>query len=346
MVEKEAPFYKVAGVILLYWCTSWTAIFMNKFVYTNLKKSFDAPYFVTFIQFVAPTFALYLFSKFNKYSKIAKSFPDIKFSWHLALRVFPLSILYCLMVTMSNLCLKYVEVSFYQISRSLGIPMIPLINYLLFGETTTLRTVLSCITVVVGYIAGVDGEVNFSLKGTLFGLGASAVGTFYTIYLKRYLSNVVNNSWLLTFYTNFNSCIILPFLCLINGEIPVIWSHRSELTLHYYMWICVSGIIGLFVGITTYLQIQYTSSLSHNISGVMKNCIQTFMGAYFYGTHITAKGLAGILLVVGGSFSYAMERIQSNKNAENDQDKKALLEKQPIQSNNAIVEVTEDEQLL
>ena len=70
------------------------------------------------------------------------------------------------------------------------------------------------------------------------------------------------------------------------------------------------------------------------------------MGAYFYGTHITAKGLAGILLVVGGSFSYAMERIQSNKNAENDQDKKALLEKQPIQSDNAIVDVTEDEQLL
>ena len=158
-----------------------------------------------------------------------------RFSWHLALRIFPLSILYCLMVTMSNLCLKYVEVSFYQISRSLGIPMIPLIkykrkepltsSYLLFGETTTLRTVLSCITVVVGYvqpacltlsyIAGVDGEVNFSLKGTLFGLGASAVGTFYTIYLKRYLSNVVNNSWLLTFYTNFNSCIILPFLCLV-----------------------------------------------------------------------------------------------------------------------------------
>ena len=159
----------------------------------------------------------------------------LRFSWQLALRVFPLSVLYCLMVTMSNLCLKYVEVSFYQISRSLGIPMIPLIkynrnealisSYLLFGETTTLRTVLSCITVVIGYIrlvhvmfsyiAGVDGEVNFSLRGTLFGVGASAVGTFYTIYLKRYLSNVVNNSWLLTFYTNFNSCIILPFLCLV-----------------------------------------------------------------------------------------------------------------------------------
>ena len=111
------------------------------------------------------------------------------------------------------------------------------ISYLLFGEKTTLRTVISCISVVVGYIAGVDGEINFSLKGTLFGVGASAVGTFYTIYLKRYLTDVVDNSYLLTFYTNFNSCIILPFICLLNGEIPVVWEHRHELTFSYFFWI-------------------------------------------------------------------------------------------------------------
>lgn len=153
---------------------------------------------------------------------------------------------------MSNLCLKYVEVAFYQISRSLGIPMVPLIrysldpsithSYLLFGERTTLRTVISCFSVVIGYIAGVDGEINFSLRGTLFGVGASAVGTFYTIYLKRYLSNVVDNSYLLTFYTNFNSCIILPFLCLFTGEIPTIWEHRSDLTFSYFFWIFVCKI--------------------------------------------------------------------------------------------------------
>lgn len=84
----------------------------------------------------------------------------------------------------------------------------------MFGETTTFRTVLSCLVVVIGfvsfylficrYIVGIEGEVNFSLRGTLFGVGASAVGTFYTIFLKRYLSNVIDDSWLLTFYTNFN----------------------------------------------------------------------------------------------------------------------------------------------
>ena len=112
-------------------------------------------------------------------------------------------------------------------------------SYLLFGEKSSLRTVLSCFAVVIGYIAGVDGEINFSLRGTLFGVGASAVGTFYTIYLKRYLSGVVDNSYLLSFYTNFNSCLILPFLSLLNGEFPIIWEHRSELDFRFFFWIFV-----------------------------------------------------------------------------------------------------------
>ena len=40
------------------------------------------------------------------------------------------------------------------------------------------------------------------------------------------------------------------------------------------------------------------------------------MGAYFYHTTITKNGLLGIILVVGGSFSYAMERIAINRQEE------------------------------
>ena len=112
-------------------------------------------------------------------------------------------------------------------------------SYLLFGEKSSLRTVISCISIVIGYIAGVDGEINFSLRGTLFGVGASAVGTFYTIYLKRYLSNIIDNRYLLTFYTNFNSCLILPFICVLNGEVPIVWKHRNELTFSFFFWIFV-----------------------------------------------------------------------------------------------------------
>ena len=68
-------------------------------------------------------------------------------------------------------------------------------SYVLFGEKTTCRIVLSCFVIVIGYALGIGGEINFSLKGTLFGLGASIVGAFYTILLKYYLSYVMPDRW-------------------------------------------------------------------------------------------------------------------------------------------------------
>ena len=85
-------------------------------------------------------------------------------------------------------------------------------SYVLFGEKTTCRIVLSCFVIVIGYALGIGGEINFSLKGTLFGLGASIVGAFYTILLKYYLSYVMPDRWELTFYNNFNSCLVMPLL--------------------------------------------------------------------------------------------------------------------------------------
>ena len=127
------------------------------------------------------------------------------------------------------------------------------------------------------------------------------------------MDDVVKDQWLLSFYNNFNSCFIIPIMIILNGEIPILFEFKHELTVSYFGWVFVAGLIGLFVGLTTQLQIKYTSTLSHNISGVVKNCIQTFMGALFFKTQITLKGVCGVLLVVGGSFSYAYERIQINQ---------------------------------
>ena len=159
---------------------------------------------------------------------------------------------------------------------------------------------------------GVEGEINFSFIGTLFGIGASLIGTFYTIYLKHFMDDIVQDQWLLSFYNNFNSCLIIPVLIVVNKEIPILQATVPTLPFSYYSNIFIAGIIGLFVGLTTQLQVKYTSTLSHNISGVFKNCIQTFFGAAYYKTPLTGKGVCGVMLVVAGSFAYAMERIRIN----------------------------------
>ena len=97
------------------------------------------------------------------------------------------------------------------------------------------------------------------------------------------------------------------------------------------------------MGVTTQLQIKVTSSLSHNISGVMKNCIQTFMGAAVYRTPMTFKGVCGVLLVVGGSCSYALERIRINANNEKTESERAQLIKKDVEKSELLEASVVDE---
>lgn len=109
-------------------------------------------------------------------------------------------------------------------------------SYFLVGEISTWKTMLSCSTIVIGYILGIEGEINFSLRGTLFGVGASLIGCFYTILLHHYLTQVVKDSWILSFYNNLNSIAIIAIVVVMNGEIPILCHNADQLTLSFFFW--------------------------------------------------------------------------------------------------------------
>lgn len=69
------------------------------------------------------------------------------------------------------------------------------------------------------------------------------------------------------------------------------------------------------------------------------------MGAYFYHTTITLKGLFGILLVVGGSLSYTLERLDVNRKQRQEEATKALLGESSSQElgEEVHLEVTDEE---
>lgn len=46
---------------------------------------------------------------------------------------------------------------------------------------------------------------------------------------------------------------------------------------YFYLIIFISGLLGFIVGFATYAQIAVTSSLTHNISGSVKACIQVLI---------------------------------------------------------------------
>ena len=73
-------------------------------------------------------------------------------------------------------------------------------SYLLLGIKTSLPVIMCCLIVILGFFVGSEGEVNFSLLGTVFGVLSSLFVSLNSIFTKKMIPVVDNNSWKLSFY--------------------------------------------------------------------------------------------------------------------------------------------------
>lgn len=56
------------------------------------------------------------------------------------------------MITLNNVCLQFVEVSFYNVARSLTIVFNVVFTYWILNETTSIKTCLTLAIVVAGFV--------------------------------------------------------------------------------------------------------------------------------------------------------------------------------------------------
>jgi GDP-fucose transporter C1 len=268
-------------------------------------------------QFVVALVLIYIGGIVGKSNPQFKFFAPIEFNQTVAWSIAPVTLIFIGMVVFNNLCLKYVEVSFYQTARSLTICFSVVFTYFILGVSTSTKAIMCCGVVMFGFAVGSFGEINFSLMGWGFGIVSSIFVALYGIFVKRAL-NVLNNDSdiLLNYNTMLSIVFLIPFI-LLNGELQVLLT--SPVLRDPYTWVqlTVAGVFGLMINIATYLQIRFTSALTHNISGTVKACAQTILGVLIYQNEISPMAVMGILLVIGGSASYTY--IRKKEQEERDQ---------------------------
>ena len=170
------------------------------------------------------------------------------------------------MITLNNLCLKHVTVSFYyvgryffifisyahsatnyRICRSLSTVFNVLLTYFVLGQKTSLPTITCCAIILGGFYLGVfqeDVSGSFSMLGTVFGVLSSFFVSLNAIYTKKVLPAVDGNIWALTFYNNVNACILFLPMMLVFGEVPVVVSFEYLSSPNFWFLMTVGGIFG------------------------------------------------------------------------------------------------------
>ena len=316
----------IPGIIALYWVVSISMVYLNKVLVSSEDASIPAPMFITWFQCVVTVAICKVLGNLgedarrNATNSFFTQFPVVEYSKNLGMQVMPLSIIFVLMITFNNVCLKYVEVSFYNVARSLSIVFNVGFSFLVLGKHTTLQTCGTLLVIILGFLVGIDGEVHFNIFGTSCGVIASVFVCLNSIYTAKILPIVDGDKNRLLFYNNMNAAMLfLPMILIFEGGI--ISDNASKLTsLFFWGTMTVTGVMGFCIGLVTVMQIKATSPLTHNISGTAKAAVQSMMAFYIWQNPATTKGLMGIFCVLGGSGLYTWvqmaERDASNKKTE------------------------------
>ena len=330
----------IASVVATYWFVSISMVYLNKVLMPSGGEGVmvPAPLFVTWFQCVVTAAICWLAGKCGEraqrlpssnYTAVSQDelgkgsaqpkpsffaqFPKAEYQAKIAQRIFPLSIVFVGMITFNNLCLKWVEVSFYNVARSLTIVFNVFFSFALLGIPTSPKTVFCLLFVILGFFLGSSGELNFSLKGTIAGICSSLFVSLNSIYTKKVLPAVDDNHWRLTFYNNVNACFLfLPLVTFFEGDILLEALGNQFQNPAYWSAMMLAGFFGFSIGIVTVLQIKATSPLSHNISGTAKAAVQSMLAFYIWGNTPTAKGVIGIFTVLGGSLLYTFVKMSEN----------------------------------
>jgi GDP-fucose transporter C1 len=303
--EVRKQTYQSAAAVTFYMTVSIGLVFLNRLVLTDATEKAGA-LFMSWYQFVVAYLLILIITTFFPNVPLLNLFPPLQYQWQIVLKVIPVSVAYLLMIGFNNKCLEYVSVSGYQIVRSLTIAFNIVFTYFILGSPTSLRACFACAGVILGFFLGVEGEVNLSVRGAIYGVCSSVFVALYSIVVKRVIGLLDNNEYLLIESNTPIAIISLAPFVWWSGEFEGLWGNR---TARFWIMQTLAGVVGFVINIAIFLNIKYTTPLTHNLSGTVKACLQTLLAfAIFKGETMGPMKFVGTVFVIGFSAYYAYVR--------------------------------------
>ncbi|KAH7644851.1 gdp-fucose transporter 1-like [Dermatophagoides farinae] len=308
-----SKYIRIATVVAFYWFVSITMVFLNK----QALNQVNAPFFITWFQCLVTGVMLFTFRVLDDWRSskwMNNKCQESLISDNGVIKYCPLSVVFVAMISFNNLSLQFVGIAFYFVVRSLTPVFNVLFSYIILHKKTSVRSILCCMGIIFGFAMGVDQEQalgTLSAIGVLCGVLASMFVSLNSIFVASMLKVVDQNVALLSYYNSIIAVVLfIPFI-MMNNEWHMIIAHLGDH--HFWLIMATTGIFGLFISIVTNLQIQYTSPLTHNISGTAKACSQTILATYVYEQHKTFNWWLSNVIVLASSTMYTFVRQQEMK---------------------------------
>ena len=316
---------RAVAAIAFYMGISMGLILVNRFLFID-KSEPSSSIFVSWYQFVVADVLIIAFSGCCSESEYCGYFPVMNLHLDLAIKVLPLSLAYLFMIATNNLTLQHLSVGSYQIVRSLSVLFNIALRKMLYGETTSIPVTLCCVFIVIGFALGAAGDVTMTVRGLVFGLLSSVFAALYAILVKTTLGYLEGNEFLLLQYnTNLALVFLTPYV-LFNSEVNSMYKCYS---MRYWVVQTLAGIGGFVLNLSIFWHIKYTSSLTHNLVGTVKSCMQTAIAYLLFPTYekYGVAKIIGFFVIVVSSMVYGIlkNKEAAARTANDRQDEQTLL---------------------
>ncbi|KAJ7178080.1 hypothetical protein C8R46DRAFT_1075751 [Mycena filopes] len=234
-------------------------------------------------------------------------------------------------LSLSNFTLKYVDASFYQVARGLVLPFTVCISGLILHTRPSLRILISCGLVTLGFFWGVlfDGA-KVQLVGVAFGVASSTITASHSVVIKQSLSVVNGSTVLLSWYTNLLSVFVLiPVILLFEaGNAMKLLFNVDELVTKpgamsplrtFVLGSLLTGAVGFMMSLASLLSIKVTSPITHMVSSAVRGVAASLLGMWLFHDVITGGRAASIGIILAGSIYYTWVKHQEGEAAKAEQ---------------------------
>ncbi|CAA9986732.1 GDP-fructose:GMP antiporter, putative [Plasmodium knowlesi strain H] len=289
----------VVSSIGIYLLSSVTSVFVNKYV---LMDGTVDTVLLIFIQHLSCLLPLHIFKTYFmgtqdkdgvQKQNMGSLYEGFKHMWMIIIS-FNFTLIF------GNTCLKYTNISSYQLARSMTLPFNFLFSYFFFKQINfTFMMTFACMLVSVGFFVFSVDAISTNFKSVLYGTTVSIVQAIHLNLLKKKLM-IYQNKTVMLYYNILYSSIILFIYLSIRGEFFSIfrWNHRVCFNL------ALSCISSIFVTFSSFMCIHYTDNVVFNMFGNVKSTMQTFISKFYHAEQLNMYTLMGILFTTLGSFLY------------------------------------------
>jgi solute carrier family 35, member E3 len=201
-----------------------------------------------------------------------------------------------------NLSLAHNSVGFYQLSKLACIPVIIVVEYILYERIVPLSKMLAVTAIVLGVGVASVSDVTVNLIGVVL----AAVAVFFTsmgqILCSHYQKDLECNSMQLLHSTC--PLVTIGMLVLIPFFHDVHQLHQAEFSaplLSHIFWSCI---LALGVNVTNFLILGRTSPLAYQVLGHLKATVILILGVVVFNYQYNAKVVVGTVLALGGVVAY------------------------------------------